>query len=62
MSLLAIVATLLVGGVILWLANAFLPVSAKVKQVVNIAIAIAVILWLLIGFGIPGQTGISAGR
>lgn len=62
MSLLSVILTLLVGGVFLWLVNSYVPMNPKVRQVINIAVAVAVILWLLIGFGVPGHAGVPVAR
>lgn len=46
----------IVVGVLLWLLNAYLPMEAKVKQIVNAVVVIALVvwwlLWLLAQFGI----------
>ena len=55
MSLVALVVTLLVVGVLLWAINTYIPMDAKIKQILNIAVVIAVILWLLSAFGLLGS-------
>jgi hypothetical protein len=55
MSLVALVVTLLVVGVLLWAINTYIPMDAKIKQILNIAVVIAVILWLLNAFGLFGN-------
>ena len=55
MSLVALVVTLLVVGVLLWAINTYIPMDAKIKQILNIAVVIAVILWLLNAFGLLGS-------
>jgi len=47
MSLISLVVTLIVVGVLLWLVNSFIPMDPKIKQIVNVVIVIAVVLWLL---------------
>ena len=39
-------------GVILWLVNSYIPMDAKIKQVLNIVVVVAVVLWLLSLFGL----------
>ena len=51
MPLLNVVVTLIVVGVLLWLANAYLPMDGKIKSILNAVIVIAVILWVLNVFG-----------
>ena len=57
MSLMSLVVTLIVVGVLLWLVNAYIPMDAKIKKILNIVVVIAVVLWLLSVFGVLGHTG-----
>ncbi len=57
MSLLTVVLTLIVVGVILWLINSFIPMQGTIKTILNLVVVIAVILWLLHGFGIINNSG-----
>ena len=52
MSLITLIVVLVVVGVILWAVNAYIPMDAKIKQILNIVVVIAVILWLLSAFGL----------
>lgn len=52
MSLLSIIITLIVVGLLLWLVNTYIPMDRKIKNILNIVIVIAVILWLLKAFGV----------
>lgn len=52
MSLINVVITLVVVGLILWLINQFIPMDGKIKQILNVVVVIGVILWLLSAFGI----------
>ena len=52
MSLLSIVIALIVVGVLLWLANKYIPMEANIKQILNAVVVIAVVLWLLKVFGL----------
>lgn len=47
MSLISLVLVLIVIGVLLWLINNFIPMDAKVKQIINVVVIIAIILWIL---------------
>ena len=53
MPIIQIVVILIVIGVLLWLANTYIPMDAKIKQILNVVVVIAVVLWLLYIF-IPG--------
>ena len=49
MSLLHIVVVLIVVGVLLWLVNEYVPMEARIKQILNAVVIIGVVLWLLFG-------------
>lgn len=55
MSLISLVVTLVVVGVLLWLVNTYVPMDDKIKKIVNIVVVIAVVLWLLAAFGVIGN-------
>ena len=52
MSLISVVLTLIVVGVLLWLINTYIPMDGKIKSILNAVVVIAVVLWLLSVFGI----------
>ncbi len=52
MTLLGLVVTLIVIGVLLWLVNAYIPMDPKIKNILNIVVVIVVVLWLLSVFGL----------
>ncbi len=55
MSLITLVVTLIVVGVLLWLVNTYIPMDGKIKKVLNIAVMVVVVLWLLNVFGVWGH-------
>ena len=55
MSLITVVVTLIVVGVVLWLINTYVPMDSKIKTILNVVVVIVVILWLLQGFGVLGS-------
>lgn len=55
MPLVQVVIVLIVIGVLLWLVNNYLPMDAKIKNILNIVVVIAVVLWLLQAFGLLGS-------
>lgn len=57
MSLISVVLTLIVVGVLLWLINTFIPMAGSIKSILNIVVVIAVILWLLYAFGVLSHSG-----
>jgi len=52
MSLLSLVITLIVVGVLLWLVNTYIPMDGKIKQILNVVVVICVVIWLLHAFGV----------
>ncbi len=55
MPLINLVVVLIVVGVLLWLVNSFIPMDRKIKQILNIVVVIAVVIWLLQVFGLIGS-------
>ena len=55
MSLLSLVITLIVVGVLLWLVNTYIPMDGKIKKVLNVVVMVVVVLWLLNVFGVWGH-------
>ena len=47
MPLIQLIIVLIVIGVLLWLANNYLPLDATIKKILNIVVVVAVIVWLL---------------
>ncbi len=52
MTLVSLIITLIVVGVLLWLVNAYIPMDGKIKQILNVVVVICVVVWLLYAFGI----------
>jgi hypothetical protein len=52
MSLISIVVSLIVAGILLWLVNTYIPMDGKIKKVLNIVVMVVVVLWLLNVFGV----------
>ena len=52
MSLISVVLTLIVVGVLLWIINTYIPMQGTIKSILNAVVVIAVVLWLLSVFGI----------
>ena len=57
MSLISVVVTLIVVGVLLWLVNTYIPMDSKIKQILNVVVVICVVVWLLYAFGIISRAG-----
>jgi hypothetical protein len=54
MPLLSIIIALIVTGVLLWLVNTYIPMDRKIRNILNIVVVIAIVLWLLRAFGLLG--------
>lgn len=52
MGLIEVVIVLAVIGVLLYLITTYLPMDAKIKQIITIVVMIVVVLWLLNVFGV----------
>lgn len=57
MSLLTLIIVLVVVGVALWLINSYVPMDATIKKILNIAVAIFVIIWVLRATGLLSGLG-----
>jgi len=55
MSLITIVVSLIVVGVLLWLVNTYIPMDGKIKKILNVVVVVVVVLWLLHVFGLLDQ-------
>ena len=55
MSLIGLVITLVVVGVLLWLINNYVPMDGKIKRIVNVVVVIVVVVWLLQALGLLGS-------
>lgn len=55
MNLISLIIVIVVIGVVLYLVNQFIPMDEKIKQILNIVVVIALVVWLLSLFlgGIP---------
>lgn len=52
MTLIGLLVTLVVVGLLLWLVNTMIPMQAQIKTILNVVVVIAVVLWLLNTFGL----------
>jgi hypothetical protein len=57
MSLISLVITLIVIGVLLWLVNTYIPMDGKIKSILNAVVVICVVIWLLFAFGLLNHSG-----
>ena len=57
MSLISLIIVLVILGVVMYLINQFIPMEASVKTILNIAVVIIVVLWLIQAIGLLGPIG-----
>jgi hypothetical protein len=57
MTLIGLFVTIVVVGVVLYLVNMYIPMDSKIKQFLNIAVLIFLVLWVLKAFGVLGSMG-----
>jgi hypothetical protein len=55
MSLIGLILTLVVVGILLWLVNNYIPMDSKIKAIINVVVVIVVVIWLLQVFGVLGS-------
>jgi hypothetical protein len=55
MSLIGLILTLVVVGVLLWLLNNYVPMDSKIKRIINVVVVIVVVVWPLQSFGVLGS-------
>ena len=55
MSLIGLITTLVVVGILLWLLNNYVPMDSKIKTIINAVVVIVVVVWVLQAFGVLGS-------
>jgi hypothetical protein len=55
MSLITLIVTLVVVGVIMWLVNQYVPMEPGIRRILNIAVLVLLVLWLLSSLGFLGS-------
>lgn len=47
MDLISLIILIIVVGVLLWAANAYLPMQPQIKQILNIVVVVALVIFIL---------------
>ncbi len=55
MPLIQLVIVLVVLGVLLWAINAYIPMNATVKKIINVVVILVAVLYVLTAFGVLGS-------
>ncbi len=61
MTLVSVIITIALVGVLLWAINTYLPMEANIKKLLNIVVIIIIVLWLLNVFGILSAINVPIG-
>lgn len=51
-SLGTLILTLVVIGVVMWAVNTYIPMEPGIKRVLNIAVIVVIVIWLLRALGV----------
>lgn len=57
MNILAVIAVLVIVGVLLWAMDSIIPMNPQIRKIIQVVVIIVVILWLLQVFGILSGVG-----
>ena len=57
MSLVSLILLLVILGVLMYVINTLVPMDAGIKKILNIAVIIIVVLWLVQSLGLLGPIG-----
>ena len=57
MSLIGLLLTLIIIGVVLYLVNTMILMDDKIKTIINIVVILVILVWLLGVFGVLGNIG-----
>ena len=56
MTLLGLIVAIVVVGVLMWLINTYIPMQPPFKTILNVAVTIVLLVWLLDTFGVFGPS------
>jgi len=54
MTLISLIIVLVILGLVMYLINSYIPMDPKIQRILNIAVVLFLILWLLQAFGLFG--------
>ncbi len=61
MTLISLIITLMLVGILLWAINTYIPMDPNIKQIMNVVVVIVLIIWLLQVFGVLQYGNIRVG-
>lgn len=62
MTLTSLIVALVLVGLLMYLINAFIPMEANIKKLLNVVVIVILVLWVLQAFGLLSGLGITAPR
>lgn len=63
MPIISLIVILAVIGVLMYLVNTYIPMAKPYKQIINVVVVIAVVIWLLNIFGVfAAMSGYTVGH
>jgi hypothetical protein len=54
-TLIDIALTFIVIGLLMWIVNAYIPMAAGIKSLLNIVVFVVMLIWILRVFGLVGE-------
>ena len=57
MPILTIILVIVIVGILLWLLNSYVPMDAKIKNILNITVVVILVIWLLKAVGLLSYLG-----
>jgi hypothetical protein len=55
MPLLDLIVPLIMGGLVLWLINRYIPMASRIKNILNVVVVMIVAVWVLQAMGLWGN-------
>lgn len=62
MTLIGLIITIMIVGILLWVINTYIPMDQKIKTILNIVVVIVLVFWLLQVFGVLGALDVPLRR
>lgn len=56
--LVSLFVSIIIVGILLWAVNTIIPMDPKVKQILNVVVVLALLLWIMRAFGVLGGHGV----
>ena len=57
MSILSLIIAIVIVGLLMWAINSFIPMEARIKQILNIVVIVLLVIWILKALGVFAVLG-----